>query len=335
MPLHTHNETGERLTLHKFAQGGDVNAFSEDVRQGLTAKQKYLLPKYLYDDLGSRLFEAICLLPEYYLTRAEKSILQNQSDEIVSHLPLPSRIVELGSGNAEKTRFLLEALLKRQTTLHYLPIDISEESLRRSSEELLGNYDRLRITAYAADYFRALRSIVKADENEHTVVLFLGSNIGNFSEDEAMNFLQQVRSILEVGDALLLGADLKKSEEILIPAYDDALGVTAAFNLNLLVRMNRELNADFDLRKFQHRAIYNKKFGRVEMHLVSKEEQTVTLKALELRVHFAKGESIHKENSYKFDLEQINSLGLNTGFALQQTWYDPQQQFSFNLLKAQ
>ena len=324
----------DRLSLYRFAKGGDVNAFSEDVRQGLTTNPKYLLPKYLYDELGSRLFEAICLLPEYYLTRAEKEILQNQSDEIVSFLPPNSRIVELGSGSAEKTRFLLEAMLKRQTKLHYLPVDISEASLIRSSEELLGNYENLNITAYAADYFRALRGIETAEVDEHTVVLFLGSNIGNFSRDEALNFLQEVRRVLNVGDVLLLGADLKKSIDLLIPAYDDALGVTAAFNLNLLVRMNRELGADFQLKNFQHRAVYNKEFGRVEMHLVSKEKQTVYLKGLDLRVNFEKGESIHKENSYKFDLEQIAALGYQTGFTLEKSWFDSEQRFSFNLLAA-
>lgn len=324
----------DRLMLYRFAKGGDVNAFSEDVRKGLTANPKYLLPKYLYDELGSRLFEAICLLPEYYLTRAEKEILQNQSDEIVSFLPPNSRIVELGSGNAEKTRFLLEAMLNRQTKLHYLPVDISEASLIRSSEELLGNYENLTITAYAADYFRALRGIESAEADDHTVVLFLGSNIGNFSRDEALNFLEEVRRVLKPGDVLLLGADLKKSVDLLIPAYDDALGVTAAFNLNLLVRMNRELAGDFQLKNFQHRAIYNKEFGRVEMHLVSKERQTVYLKALDLRVHFEKGESMHKENSYKFDLEQIAALGYQSGFALEKSWFDTEKRFSFNLLAA-
>jgi dimethylhistidine N-methyltransferase len=324
----------DRLSLYRFAKGGDVNAFSEDVRRGLTANPKYLLPKYLYDELGSRLFEAICLLPEYYLTRAEKEILQNQSDEIVSFLPANSRIIELGSGNAEKTRFLLEAMLRRQERLQYLPVDISEASLIRSSEELLGNYENLHITAYAADYFRALHGLTPAAADEHSVVLFLGSNIGNFSRDEALNFLHEVRRVLKPGDVLLLGADLKKSVDVLIPAYDDALGVTAAFNLNLLVRMNRELGADFQLKNFQHRAIYNKEFGRVEMHLVSKEKQVVNLKALDLRVTFEKGESMHKENSYKFDLEQIAAFGFQTGFTLKKSWFDGERRFSFNLLAA-
>src|SRR5262249_52411413 len=213
----------DRLTLHRLAKGGDTNSFAKDVRSGLTAEKKFLPPKYFYDELGSRLFEAICALPEYYLTRAESEILSENAGEIVAAIATPARIVELGSGSAEKTRYLIEVMLRRQEALHYLPIDISAESLERSCLELLHLYPRLRITAYAADYFTALKSLVGADEGERTIALFLGSNIGNFDENESRAFLREVRKILRPADGLLLGADLKKSAAALIPAYDDAL----------------------------------------------------------------------------------------------------------------
>ena len=324
----------DRLTLHRLAKGGDTNSFAADVRAGLTAEKKQLAPKYFYDELGSRLFEAICALPEYYLTRAESEILRGYAAQIVATIPTPARIVELGSGSAEKTRYLIEAMLHRQDRLHYLPIDISDESLERSCSELLHLYPRLHITAYAADYFTALKSLVKANAGERTIALFLGSNIGNFDEQEARHFLREVRKVLQAEDGLLLGADLKKSAEILIPAYDDALGVTAAFNRNLLVRINRELGSNFQIEKFKHRALYNEKQGRVEAHLVSVEIQRVQIAALDLEIAFAEGETIHTENSYKFDLEQLATLAQDTGFALQQSWFDKARRFSFNLFTA-
>lgn len=324
----------DRLLLHRLAFGGDANAFAKDVALGLMSNPKVMPPKYFYDELGSRLFEAICFLPEYYLTRAESEILREHADEIVASIASPARVVELGSGSAEKTRYLIEAMLRRQETLHYLPIDISDASLERSSLELLHLYSNLRITAYAADYFTALRSLKSADENERTIALFLGSNIGNFNSDEALNFLQEVRKVLRTGDGLLIGVDLKKSADILVPAYDDALGVTAAFNRNLLVRINRELNADFRLEYFLHRAIYNEALGRIEAHLVSTEKQVIRINALDLEIHFEQGETIHTENSYKFDLEQLATLANATGFSLEKSWFDQARRFSFNLFTA-
>ncbi|MBI3652305.1 MAG: L-histidine N(alpha)-methyltransferase [Acidobacteria bacterium] len=324
----------DRLTLHRLALGGDTNAFAEDVARGLTAQPKVMPPKYFYDELGSRLFEAICFLPEYYLTRAESEILRQHADAIVAAIAAPTRLVELGSGSAEKTRFLIEALLRRQSTLHYLPVDISDASLERSSLELLHLYSNLRITAYAADYFTALHALREAKSSERTIALFLGSNLGNFKTDEALNFLRAVRQVLKVEDGLLLGVDLKKPAALLVPAYDDALGVTAAFNRNLLVRINRELRADFQLEKFLHRAVYNEALGRIEAHLVSVETQRVRINALDLEIPFAAGESIHTENSYKFDLPQLAALASATGFALQTSWFDTEQRYSFNLFTA-
>ena len=328
----------DRFTIHRLALGGDSNAFASDVRAGLTRKAKALSPKYFYDELGSRLFEAICWLPEYYVTRAESEILRTTADEIVSSFEGTVRLLELGSGSSEKTRYLIEALLAKQPQLHYLPVDISDSSLELASQRLLRLYPRLRITAFAADYFTALQALaerVPSDPECRTVAVFLGSNIGNFGRDESREFLRAVRKLLRPEDALLLGADLKKSPEVLIPAYDDVLGVTAAFNLNLLTRINRELDGNFDVKKFQHSAIYNHELGRVEIHLVSREPQVVHIRAIDLEASFEKGETIRTENSYKFDRDQLSVLARDTGFSLARTWFDGARLFSFNLFVAQ
>jgi L-histidine Nalpha-methyltransferase len=327
-----------RLTIHRLAHGGDSSAFAKDVRAGLTARRKSIPPKYFYDELGSRLFEAICYLPEYYLTRAESEILRNNADQIVSSVEGPFRLLELGSGSSEKTRYLIEAVLKKQPELHYLPVDISDSSLELASQRLLRLYPGLRITAFAADYFTALQALAKrvpADQDRRTVALFLGSNIGNFGREESREFLRAVRKLLHPEDALLLGADLKKAPEVLIPAYDDALGVTAAFNLNLLARINRELDGNFDVKKFQHSAVYNEELGRIEIHLVSLEPQGVRIRAIDLAVAFRKGETIRTENSHKFDVEQLSVIARDTGFSFAKTWFDDAGLFSFNLFVAQ
>ncbi|HST22194.1 MAG TPA: L-histidine N(alpha)-methyltransferase, partial [Blastocatellia bacterium] len=277
---------------------------------------------------------AICRLPEYYLTRAEREILSHHAREIADSIEGPVRLIELGSGSAEKTRYLIEALLERQKELHYLPIDISDESLESSSRELLKAYPQLSITAYASDYFTALRAIAETDSSERTIALFLGSNIGNLDPEEAQDFFREVRHVLRPTDALLVGADLKKSAAVLVPAYDDPLGVTAAFNLNLLVRINRELGGQFDIKKFEHRAIYNEELGRVELYLVSLARQTVRIQAIDVEVSFEEGETIYTESSYKFDLERLAELARAPGFSLEQTWFDSARRFSFNLFVA-
>lgn len=306
-----------------------ASSFAEDVRAGLTAQPKTLPPKYFYDALGSQLFEAICLLPEYYLTRAEAEIFERHAAEIVSQLPSPIGVIELGSGSSVKTRLLIEAILACQAELHYQPIDISASILESSAEALLGNYDRLRITGHVGDYTRGLGAIVRG-EGTRLLALFLGSNIGNYTIAEARELLKTIRKALQTGDGLVLGADLKKSVEVLIPAYADSLGVTAAFNLNLLSRINRELDADFDLVQFQHRALYNEDRGRVEAHLVSLVAQTVNLRTLGLKIEFQPGETIHTENSYKYDLPQLATLAKEAGFRPAKTWFDAERRFSCN-----
>ncbi|HEY6122139.1 MAG TPA: L-histidine N(alpha)-methyltransferase [Pyrinomonadaceae bacterium] len=324
----------ERLVIHNLVTRDPQSGFAEEVRQGLTSTPKRISPKYFYDQLGSQLFEAICLLPEYYLTRAENEILQRHADEIVSWVPGCSTLMEMGSGSASKTRLLIESLLRKRSELIFMPVDISASALESSSLILLQSYPRLRIEAYAAEYFVALEDLRKRKRGP-TLALFLGSNISNFGRAEAPVFLRALRAVLQKGDALLLGADLKKDRTILEPAYDDALGVTAAFNLNLLARVNRELGGDFDLHNFKHHAFYNEEIGRVEIHIESLQPQVVTIHELNMTLPFAAGERIHTENSYKYDLEGICRLAMETGFKCAHTWLDPQKRFSSNLLLAE
>ena len=322
-----------RLYIHNLVKRDPLTGFAEDVRKGLSAHPKRFLPKYFYDELGSQLFEAICLLPEYYLTRAENEILARYADQIVASVDGQKTLLEMGSGSASKTRLIIEALLRRQSELLFIPVDISATALESSSRILLQSYPRLRIEAYAADYFAGLAELAKKPR-ARTLALFLGSNISNFDLEEAHRFLRAMRSVLQKDDALLLGADLKKDPAILEAAYNDALGVTSAFNLNVLTRINRELAGTFDLRSFQHRAFYNEEIGRIEIYIESLVNQRVRIEKLDLEVEFGAGELIHTENSYKYDKAGIAKLATETGFELSRTWLDSQERFSSNLLLA-
>jgi len=322
-----------RLYIHNLVKRDPLAGLAEDVRKGLSARQKRFLPKYFYDELGSQLFEAICLLPEYYLTRAENEILKKYSDEIVTAVDGQKTLVEMGSGSASKTRLIIDALLRRQQNLLFMPVDISASALESSSRILLQSYPRLTIEAYAADYFAGLAELGKKPRSR-TIALFLGSNISNFDLEEALRFLRAMRSVLNKGDALLLGADLKKDPAILEAAYNDALGVTSAFNLNVLARINRELGGTFDLRAFRHRAFYNEAAGRIEIYIQSLRNQSVRIEKLELEIEFGESELIHTENSYKYDMAGIRALAAKTGFELSRTWLDSQERFSSNLLLA-
>ena len=321
------------LTIHNLVTRDPRSGLAEDVRRGLTSHPKRFLPKYFYDELGSQLFEAITLLPEYYLTRAENEILQRYADEIVSSIGGSITLVEMGSGSASKTRLIIEALLRRQPGLQFIPVDISASALESSSRILLQSYSKLKIEAYAADYFAALAELRKVPR-ERTLALFLGSNISNFDPADAVKFLHALRTVLSASDAHLLGTDLKKDKETLEAAYNDALGVTAAFNLNVLARINRELGGEFDLRNFRHLAFYNEEAGRIEIYIESLRDQTVAIKQLDMQVQFSAGEQIHTENSYKYDLGQIEQLAAQTGFRLARTWFDSERRFSSNLLMA-
>lgn len=323
----------QRLLIHNLVKRDPLAGLAEDVRKGLTAYPKRFLPKYFYDELGSQLFEAICLLPEYYLTRAENEILLRYADEIAAAVDGQKTLVEMGSGSASKTRLIIEALLRSQGELLFMPVDISVTALESSSRILLQSYPRLRIEAFAADYFVGLGEVGKKPRRR-TLALFLGSNISNFDREEAHRFLRAMREVLNEGDALLLGADLKKDPAVLEAAYNDALGVTSAFNLNVLARINRELGGSFDLHAFRHYAFYNQTEGRIEIYIESLKNQTVRIEKLDLEVSFESGELIHTENSYKYDAAGIARLASETGFTCTRSWFDSQERFSSNLLLA-
>ncbi len=326
--------TEDRLRMAEIVPAAAGPTFASDVRRGLSAEPKVLLPRYFYDALGSRLFEAICELPEYYLTRAEAEILERHAAEMAAALNSPVRLVELGSGDGRKTRLLIEALVARQGHLLYLPIDVSSSALEQGAERLLHVFPELTVTAFVADYQAGLRALRNepAAPGYRTLTLFLGSTIGNLDPAERVALLREIRGVLRTGDALLLGVDLRKGASVLLPAYDDALGVTAAFNLNLLVRINRELGGAFDLAAFRHRARWNGELGRIEMHLESRREQTVPIRDLGLEVRFAAGETIHTESSYKLEAAQVAEMAAEGGFSLRKTWTDRGGRFAANLL---
>ncbi len=307
-----------------------AGAFGQDVENGLRAQPKYLPCIYFYDEKGSQLFEQICDLPEYYLTRTEAEILQTYADAIVTLFPSQTDIIELGSGSSLKTRYLLEAFLRRHGQAFYNPIDISHTILRNSSLNLLQKYSGLEITAVAATYEEGLKRMEQLSTRAK-LVLWLGSSIGNFEWTEAARFMRHLRETLTSNDSLLLGIDLKKERAVIERAYDDARGVTAAFNLNLLQRINRELDGHFNLIHFEHLALFNEQRNRIEMYLQSTKEQTVRIDKLNLKVNFAVDETIHTEFSHKFTPEDIRLLAYETGFTIKQQWFDKNGWFSLNL----
>jgi L-histidine Nalpha-methyltransferase len=305
-----------------------------DVRAGLCRPgQKELLSKYLYDEIGSALFEVVSLLPEYGLTRADERLLQRHAADIVSRLKPQVLVAELGSGSGKKTRWLLEALAQRQCTT-YCPIEISPTALARCESDL-GRIECVSIVGFERPYLDGLlAAAARRGEDDHMLVLFLGSTIGNFDRDAGERFLTEVRRILFPGDALLLGTDLEKPLPQLLAAYDDSIGATAAFNLNLLARINRELGADFDLAAFRHEARYNALHQRVEMHLRSMREQIVTIPRAGCVVSFLKDETIWTESSHKYRSEDISAMAQRNGFHCDSQWVDTEWPFAESLLIA-
>jgi L-histidine N-alpha-methyltransferase len=308
-------------------------SFADDVRAGLTASAKRLSPKYFYDELGSALFEAITSLPEYYLTRAEAEILQDHSTDILDAVGGPVEMIELGSGSAMKTRHLIDAAFARQPALRFCPIDISSSALDASAQALTREYPGITVHGINADYLSGLARVSRNGARRR-LALFLGSNLGNFEPDEAASTLSALRAILEPGDGFLLGADLKKDARILERAYDDATGVTAAFNRNVLGRINRELGGQFDLATFRHRALYDDARSRVEMHLVSMRRQDIAVEGAGFVAHFDEGEPIHTESSYKFDADSVGALARAAGFEVTGSWTDGERRFADFLLTA-
>jgi L-histidine N-alpha-methyltransferase len=309
--------------------------FAADVRAGLTrAGQKELPSKYLYDNVGSALFEVISYLPEYGLTRADERLLRRYADEIVDRVAGPVAVAELGSGSGKKTRWLLEAFCRRQRTSYY-PVEISHSALVMCERELR-DIDAISIVGFEREYLDGLLEVAAYRKSgQHLFVLFLGSTIGNFDRPAGVKFLAEVRRILEPGDSLLLGTDLEKPSSQLLAAYDDELGVTAAFNLNLLARTNRDLGADFDLREFRHVAKINPEARSVEMHLQSKRRQVVSIPAAEVVVELLEGETIWTESSHKYSAGEIVEMARHAGFRCEAQWVDEQWPFAENLLIAE
>jgi L-histidine Nalpha-methyltransferase len=307
--------------------------FAEAVLNGLTQKgQKTIPPSWLYDEVGSALFEVITVLPEYGVTRAEAALLSHAADEIVRASARPARIVELGSGTGTKTRHILSAAARYQP-VHYVPIDISPAALDNCAKALSG-MENVEIEPIAATYLEGIHQAMSARKaGQPVLLLFLGSTIGNFTRTEAASFLTRIWRRMRPGDFLLLGADLVKSRERLISAYDDPIGVTASFNLNLLARINRELDGHFDVSQFAHEARYNERQSRIEMHLRSRVPQEVHIDALRITVKFAAGETIWTESSHKFRAEEISRIGQRSGFACVRQWVDGDWGFAETLFR--
>ena len=312
-----------------------VQGFADDVRRDLALTPKQLQSKYLYDGLGSSLFEAICFLPSYRITRAEARLLRRIAGQMVGGLSDPVTLVELGCGSGDKLAMIAEALRSRRRAVAVHLVDISPVALEHS-ERALGRLDYVSVVGHRATYEEGLRQLARERRSGGSVlVLFLGSNIGNFDPPAADGFLKEIRGALRPGDALLLGADLVKPEADLLLAYDDPLGVTAAFNKNLLLRINRELSADFDVSAFAHRAVWNAAARRVEMHLVSRKDQEVSIPRAGCVARFAAGEAIWTESSYKYTPEEILSLGAAAGFRSRQQWLDGEARFALTLFAAE
>lgn len=314
-----------------FARAFD-NEFVREVRTGLTRNGQKTLPcRYFYDDIGSALFETITRLPEYGLSRADARIVEAHAAELVAALPRNLIVTELGSGSGSKTRPILEAVAERQLAVYY-PIDVSAAALKLCEQEL-GTI--AAVVPLEAGYLDGLRRVVgQRDQGQRLLILFLGSTIGNFAPDAAIDFLLAIRICLEPGDALLLGTDLVKPVERLIEAYDDPTGVTAAFNRNLLARINRELGADFDVRKFEHLVRYDDEAQRIEMHLRSTVYQIVRIPAADLILDFVPNETICTEACHKFRADQVCTMARTSGFRVEEQWVDRDWPFAESLLVA-
>lgn len=298
----------------------------DDVLQGLRQSQKQLPSKYFYDEKGSELFDQITRLEEYYLTRTERTILEDNLAEISNCIGSDTMLIELGSGSSTKTRLLLDQLSDLSA---YVPVDISEEYLLKVVNQLRMEYPKISIIPVFADYTAHFELPNLNGQNQKQVVFFPGSTIGNFNHERAQAFLGNIASLTKEDAGMLIGVDLKKDKSVLQAAYNDKKGITAQFNKNMLVRLNRELNADFDVERFSHCAFYNEEEGRIEMHLVSKSDQKVKL--ADEQFHFDEGESIHTENSYKYSLDEFEEL-VSEWYTVEQVWTDEKDYFSLQFL---
>ncbi|RZL85693.1 MAG: L-histidine N(alpha)-methyltransferase [Variovorax sp.] len=319
------------FNLHAFRaaqRAAPLSDFGRELFEGLSRSPRSISPKFFYDVAGSALFDRICELPEYYPTRTELRILTECAPEIAAQIGPNAEIIEFGAGSLTKVRLLLDAL---QTPKRYVPIDISGEHLEAAAKRLRADYPQLAVLPVVADYTMPLVLPARGDRIGQRVGFFPGSTLGNFTPDEALAFLQLAHRLLR-GGGLLVGVDLVKDPALLHAAYNDAQGVTAAFNLNLLARANAELESDFDLDGFTHAAFYNAPLRRIEMHLVSRRRQTIALDGQ--RFNFDEGETIHTENSHKFTIEGLRELAVQAGFRPAAVWTDPERMFSVHWLQS-
>ncbi len=318
-----------RLCYFKSENPENQSDFATEISYSITRKNKFIHPKFFYDEIGSKLFEEICMLQEYYLTRTELEILQSIKLNMTNHLSGDYALIELGSGSATKTRTLLEILTQKQESVEYYPIDISE-ILKESSENLQRDFDNLNITGIIDQYETGLKFIKKLNI-QNQLIVFLGSSLGNFKPEESMKFLKKIRGIMKENDLFLLGLDLVKDTKILEKAYNDSKGVTSKFNLNLLKRINDELAANFDLDKFEHMALFNNEEKRIEMYLRSKEKQEVLISGINLVLKLEKDELIHTEYSYKYTVSGINDMAEKAGLKPVKIWHDKNNYFALVL----
>ena len=305
-------------------------SFAEEISYTLSQNSKFINPKFFYDRKGSDLFESICSLPEYYPTKTEISILKKLKHDLSSYLDENMNLVELGSGSSVKTRLLLDIFTTLQTKTEYFPIDISE-ILTESSEQLLKDYDTLHITGIIDTYEGGLEFLKNYDDNKN-LIIFLGSSFGNFTPDDGKLFLEKIFSTMNSGDLFLIGLDLVKDKNILEAAYDDSQGITAKFNLNVLSRINDELDADFNINNLSHYSIYNETDQRIEMNLKSLVSQSVIIAKSNLSLNFNKDELIHTEYSHKYHASQIKKLLTDVGFTIKNIWLDDKKYFSLTLV---
>jgi dimethylhistidine N-methyltransferase len=319
-----------RLRYFKPHASRIEKTFAEEISFSLNRRCKFISPKFFYDKRGSDLFEKICMLPEYYPTKTEIVILKKLQNELPSYLDKNFRVVELGSGAAVKTRIILDIFSKIHDVVEYFPIDISE-ILAESSENLLKDYDHLHITGIIDTYESGLEFLKNYDEKKN-LILFLGSSFGNFSPVDGHEFLQKINSTMKKGDLFLIGLDLVKDKQILESAYDDSQGITAEFNLNVLSRINDELDADFNLNNFSHHSLYNENDQRIEMYLKSLVNQSVVISKSNLLLNLEKDELIHTEYSHKYTLSDISKLLDDVGFDIKHTWLDDKNHFSLTMV---
>lgn len=304
-----------------------MNSFIKDTLEGLTANPKHLSSQYFYDTKGSKIFQDIMRMPEYYLTDCEMEIFTNQKQAIIEDFGLNGKhieLIELGAGDGLKTKILLSHLLKNNVDFKYLPIDISEKAVHNLVNDLKHQIPELQVTGLVGDYFKVIKSL---NGKNRKILLFLGSNIGNFEEEKAISFLNHLKSVMNNGDMLLIGFDLKKEPQIILDAYNDAQGYTEAFNLNLLQRINDELGGDFDLSQFTHEEIYDEHTGTAQSYLKSKRKQSVHIKQINKIIEFKNDETIFMEISQKYDLSMIENLAQKSGFNIVRNYYDERQYF--------